>query len=164
MDATALLELLVNRCLFLVSACDVVGMLLPPPLQVANVNASHPCRLILTLSPSVNRCLSTVSSFLPFLLLKSLPMDCKFLLYFTFLLRSLSPGTVPLPRRCRLINRSIFVTSQLLPFCLTVLYVCVRIAVYTSACCCISVALPLLLLSPLLIDSQADIEKHSLAG
>jgi len=77
MAVTALLQLLVNCWLFFVSACDVVGMLMAPPLQLANVNACHCCQLIMILLPSVNYCVATISSFLLFLLLTSLPMDYK---------------------------------------------------------------------------------------
>jgi len=65
-----------------------------PPLQLADVNACHCCQLIMIQLPLVNYFIATISSFLPFLLLTSLPMDCKFLFYFTFLLQSLSPCTV----------------------------------------------------------------------
>jgi len=100
MAATALLKLLVDFCLFFIITCYVVGMLTPPPLQLANVNARH-CCLILILSPSVNCYFSaSVDSCLFTVLITSPPVDCKFLLYYTFLLRSLPPRIVLLPCRC----------------------------------------------------------------
>jgi len=54
MAATALLKLLVDCCLCFISACYVVGMLMPPPRQLAMLTHAC-CQLIriLILSPSV---------------------------------------------------------------------------------------------------------------
>ena len=184
MAATALLELLLIVANFLVVLATWWGCWCRlPALQLDNVHVRHRYRyrLILVLTPSVNCCLSTVQLILMFSILTLPPMDCKFLVYFTFLLRSLSPRTVLLPCGCCLINCCVFATSQLLPFCFTMLHVWIRKAkaIYTSACCRIAVALPLLaatvpidrlLINCCLFDfallavakAQADIAQHSL--
>jgi len=152
MAATALLELLLIVADFLLVLATWWGCWCRlPALQLDNVHVCHRYRyrLILVLTPSVNCCLSTVQLILIFLIWTLPPMDCKFLVYFTFLLRSLSPRTVLLCCRC-LINCCIFATSQLLLFSVTMLQVCVTKAetLYTSACCRIAVTMLLLLLSP----------------